>query len=194
MTGCTCSSGLTGADLTRMVLDAIRRGWGRWVSLLAAGVELTPAASMSLPLALLLRKRRQGVSGVTGLPQLLRRPAHLRQSLVLTDAMFAVAELIRESVNARIAHMIVLLLQNKAGVLQAGLLIVGVAGVIVREELCIDRKQGDGDGCRRKHDRSKVQSVLPILVRLGIVVHARRYDAVPTTSAPITRVSPASSG
>ncbi len=39
LTGCPCSSGLTGSDLTRMVMDAIRRGWGRWVNLGAVVIE-----------------------------------------------------------------------------------------------------------------------------------------------------------
>jgi hypothetical protein len=39
LTGCTCSSGLTGADLARMVTDAVRRGWGQWVKLGAVVLE-----------------------------------------------------------------------------------------------------------------------------------------------------------
>ena len=39
LTGCECSAGLTGADLTRLVIDAVRRGWGRWMSIGAVVVE-----------------------------------------------------------------------------------------------------------------------------------------------------------
>jgi hypothetical protein len=38
-TGCTCSSGLTGADLTRMAVEAVRRGWGHWITLGAVVLE-----------------------------------------------------------------------------------------------------------------------------------------------------------
>ncbi len=39
-TGCACSSGLTGADVARMVAEAIRRhGWDRWIKLGAVVIE-----------------------------------------------------------------------------------------------------------------------------------------------------------
>jgi hypothetical protein len=39
LTGCHCSSGMSGADLARLVKDAVRHGWGRWVKLGAVVIE-----------------------------------------------------------------------------------------------------------------------------------------------------------